>query len=308
MMTERIPIVSIGLPVYNGERYLRLSIESIIAQSFSDFELIISDNASTDKTAEIYREFARKDPRIKCYRNEENLGAAANFNRVFNLARGKYFRWATADDLVAPDSLEHCVEVLDRQSEVVLSYAKTLLIDEFGNAIRHYDDNLDLRSASPVVRFRVAMKQMGLMNVQYGLIRSESLRRTRLMENYPGGDIPLLLELALYGQFWELPEVCFFRRIHKQALSGVTTLEGEQEFWDPKTKGKVFLRTWRHSCQYLRRIFRAPLRFTDRIRLVKLVLRSAIASRHEMLAELHCALVRLRRYTYLVRVGGSKWK
>ena len=289
-MTKRVPKVSIGLPVYNGERYFRQSIESILSQTYGDFELIISDNASTDKTSEICREFAKKDGRINCYRNEENLGAAANFNRVFRLARGKYFRWATADDIVASDTLEKCVGVLDSHSEVVLCYPKTHLIDEFGNPIRQYEDNLDLRSTSPVKRFQLAMKQMGLMNVQYGLIRTDFLGRTSLMGNYPGGDIPLLLELTLYGQFWEIPNVSFFRRIHKQALSGVTTLEGEQEFWDPKTKGKVFLRAWRHSSQYLKRILRAPVRVSDRVRLVSFVFRCIIASRYVMLTELSNAL------------------
>ncbi len=289
-MPPQTPKVSIGLPVYNGERYLSQALEAILAQTYPDFELIISDNASTDKTSEIVQEYAHKDTRIRYHRNEENLGAANNFNRVFDLARGAYFRWATADDLFASDSLEQCIAVLERYAEVVLCYPKTVLIDEFGSPIRRYDDNLDLRFTSPVERFMSAMKQMGLLNVQYGLIRSSVLKKTSLMGNYPGGDIPLILELTLYGQFWEIPHSCFYRRMHSQALSSITTLDGDQEFWDPKTKGRVFLRTWRHYSQYLRSVLRAPLKSSERVELTYKVLRSAVASRHTLASELNSAV------------------
>lgn len=298
-MTLQTPKVSIGLPVYNGERYLSQALEAILAQTYPDFELLISDNASTDRTPEIVREYACTDSRIRYYRNEVNLGAANNFNRVFELARGTYFRWATADDLFAPDSLEQCIAVLDRCAEVVLCYPKTVLIDESGSPIRQYDDNLDLRFTSPVERFMSAMKQMGLLNVQYGLIRSSALEKTSLMGNYPGGDIPLILELTLYGQFWEISQSRFYRRMHSQALSSITTLDADQEFWDPKTKGRIFLRTWRHYSQYLRSILRAPLKSSERVELAYRILRSAIASRQTLVSELNNAVSQGLRTLFL---------
>jgi glycosyltransferase involved in cell wall biosynthesis len=92
-MTSKIPRVSIGLPVFNGEKYLAEALDSILSQTYRDFKLIISDNASTDRTEQICREYAAKDRRIRYYRNEKNIGAPKNFNRVFELSSGKYFRW-----------------------------------------------------------------------------------------------------------------------------------------------------------------------------------------------------------------------
>src|SRR3990172_5433048 len=131
-----IPVVSIGLPVYNGENYIEKAINSILSQTFKDFELIISDNASTDNTMDICKILSAKDRRIRYYRNEINRGAAWNFNRVFQLARGKYFQWACHDDVWIPTLLERYVEVLDQMPKVVLCYTKTTYIDEHGMRIR----------------------------------------------------------------------------------------------------------------------------------------------------------------------------
>ena len=131
----KIPTVSIGLPVYNGGNYIRDVLDSILS-NFNDFELIISDNASTDNTRAICRSYAEKDSRIRYHRNEENLGAAWNFNQVFHLARGKYFQWACHDDVWTSTLLERYVQVLDQMSDVVLCYSKTAYIDEHGKPIR----------------------------------------------------------------------------------------------------------------------------------------------------------------------------
>src|SRR5262245_38883261 len=114
------PRVSIGLPVYNGERYLAETLNSMLAQTFEDFELIICDNASTDQTEQICRFYAGKDTRICYVRNATNLGAAKNYRRTFELSSGDYFRWANCDDLFAPESLACCVEILDWKPSVVL--------------------------------------------------------------------------------------------------------------------------------------------------------------------------------------------
>ena len=165
--------VSVGLPVYNGERYLNEALDSILCQTFEDFELIISDNASSDRTEEMCREYAKNDKRIRYSRSSENLGAAWNFNRVAGLSTSEYFRWATADDLSAPEQIQTCVEVLDRERDAVLCYPKTVLIDENGEFIRYYEDNLDLRSPSPRERLHQFLMRVGLCNVQYGLMRSD---------------------------------------------------------------------------------------------------------------------------------------
>ena len=120
-MTPIIPRVTIGLPVYNGQNYLVETLESLLAQTYTDFELVISDNASTDRTEAICRQYAAGDARIRYYRNDENIGASANYNRAFELGRGEYFKWAAHDDLLAPTYLERCVEVLDANPDVVLA-------------------------------------------------------------------------------------------------------------------------------------------------------------------------------------------
>jgi glycosyltransferase involved in cell wall biosynthesis len=123
--------VSIGLPVFNGENYLEAAVDSILAQTFKDFELIISDNASTDRTQEICQRYCGRDSRVRYFRSEQNHGAAWNFNRVFELASGEYFKWAAHDDMIAPDFLQKCVAVLDEDPTVVLCHSQVQFINEY---------------------------------------------------------------------------------------------------------------------------------------------------------------------------------
>ena len=120
------PLVSIGMPVYNGENFVKGALDSILAQTFQDFELIISDNASTDKTKEICQKYAAKDQRITLLCNEKNVGAAKNYNRTFYASSGKYFMWLAHDDLIATEYLERCVEILEQNPSIVLCHIKSL--------------------------------------------------------------------------------------------------------------------------------------------------------------------------------------
>jgi len=286
MGSNYTPRVNIGMPVYNGERFLEEAIDSMLNQSFKDFELIISDNASTDRTQEICRAYLARDRRIRYFQNQTNLGATANFNRVFELSSGEYFKLANADDLSAPDLLAKCVAVLDAHPEVVLCYPKTTIIDENGDMIRQYEDNLDLRISSATDRFRAARQRIGLVNVLQGLIRSNALRRTSLMGNFLASDVVLVVELTLYGQFYEIPQRLFFRRIHPQAASSITSLESKQEFIDPKLKGKPSLCSWRRHFGYLASIMQAPLTPTEKARLAYSVFRWAVTDRENLIKEL----------------------
>src|SRR5687768_11755331 len=111
--------VSVGMPVFNGERFIEAALDSVLAQNYGDLEVVISDNASTDDTEEICRSYAAKDDRVRYFRNRINYGIAFNFNNVFRLSSGRYFKWAASDDVCAPDFLSRCVEILDRDASIV---------------------------------------------------------------------------------------------------------------------------------------------------------------------------------------------
>ena len=225
------PRVSIALPVYNGEKYLEKALDSILSQTFSDFELIISDNASTDRTQEICQTYVAKDQRIRYSRNQENLGAAKNYNRVVEVCSGKYFKWIAHDDVYAPEYLERCVEILDHKPDIILCYPRTVFIDEDDQVIDYYIDGFDLRSPKPHKRFRDALNASSWCNPVLGLIRIDYLRRTVLIGNYPSSDKVLLAELALLGQYYEIPEHLFFRRLHSQNSVKINTTDNSLSAW-----------------------------------------------------------------------------
>ncbi len=288
MRTERNrPRVSIGLPVFNGERYLEEAILALRAQTFEDFELIICDNASTDGTKAIGEAHAAADSRVRYVRNPRNLGAANNYCRTFELARGAYFRWATADDLSAPETVERCVDVLDGDPAVVLAYPKTRLIDEHGSVTSEYEDGLHLQSSRPSERYKRLVARLGLCNAVYGLMRSEMLQKTGLLGSYLGSDIILLAELTLYGTFWEVPEMLFYRRMHAAAFSS-QKVHQQMEFYKPNVKHGVTARTWRHLWESFRAVERAPLSMAERMRLRGYLLLRGVRSRTELGQELLC--------------------
>src|SRR5580704_13802511 len=209
---SKSPRVSIGVAVYNGERFLSKTLDSLLAQTFTEFEIIICDNCSEDKTEQICRSYAASDPRIRYHRNNTNIGAPRNFNLVTTLSRGEYFKWSGADDLCAPTMIERCVEVLDHRSDVVLCYPKTRLIDENDVPVQDYEDRLDLQLASPNWRLACLLSNIRMCNAVFVLIRSSVLKRTHLFGTYSNSDVVFLAELALRGPFVELPEPLFFRR------------------------------------------------------------------------------------------------
>jgi len=290
VVAARSPRVSIGVPVYNGERYVAETLDSLLAQSFGDFELIICDNASADRTQEICHLYAARDSRIRYVRNPNNLGLAANYRLAFELSSGEYFRWNPSDDLCAPQLLTRCVEVLDRNPSVVLAYPKTNLIDEHGKLIAHYEDRLHLDSDRPSQRFVQLDQNLRLCNALYGLIRAETLRRTALLGSFIGGDITLLAELILYGKFQEVSEFLFFRRLHPQDSSSMRREDQLLTFYDPKKKFASPLTTWRHYHAYFRGVTRAPLPPAEKARFFARLLRMATWSRCELLGELRVAI------------------
>jgi glycosyltransferase involved in cell wall biosynthesis len=263
-----MPRVSIGMPIYNGEQYLAETLDSLLAQTYADFELIISDNGSTDGTQKICQEYAARDPRVKYFREEENRGAAWNYNRVVELATGEYFKWAAHDDLCAPTYLERCVEVLEREPDVVLSFPDDQDIDKNSIPIdarrgTHVPGSIRASSPRASERLRNLARYDHDCEEVFGLIRLDILKKTRLIQSYTDSDRTLLGELGLYGRFHQVPEQLFLHRHHSASSCRANPVEGgwhERARWfDPGLSRKVLFSQWRQLWEYCRAIIRAPL-------------------------------------------------
>lgn len=213
------PRVFIGLPVFNGARFLVNALDSLLAQTYRDFTLLVADNASTDATPEICRHYVATDSRVGYVRHPRNLGAPFNWNFVALQATGDYFKWSTANDECAPDMLERCVAALQADPSAVLCQGRTCLVDEETGARQVYDNDIALLESSPSDRVRRLWQQLALNNGQTGLIRREMLMKTRLEREYRGGDYALMAELALLGRFIVLPQVLQYRRMGATTFS-----------------------------------------------------------------------------------------
>jgi glycosyltransferase involved in cell wall biosynthesis len=288
-MTLIRPRVSIGVPVRNGERFLGEALDSLLAQSYTDFELIISDNASSDRTEAICREYAARDPRVRYYRSDEDMGLANNFNYLFIRARGDYFKWAAADDVHEPDWVAKCVEVLERDKDVVLAYGKARFIDENGGSVDKIDPGFDLRSEKAPDRVRHVIYATSWVNAIFGLVRSNSLANTRLLPSYPGGDYPLLGELAMAGKFVEVPDLLFQRRLHPQASSQMTHDEAYLiRLWT--ASGQKCFPVWNRSRDDFSTIMGSRLSVWDKLSLTGSLLHAMIAARQRLFAEFKASL------------------
>lgn len=281
-----VPKLTLGLPVYNGARYLAAALDSLLAQTYTDFELLISDNGSTDATAQICRAYAARDARIRYVRYETNRGPAWNHNNVVELARGEYFKWCAADDLHHPDMLRRCVEVLDRDPSVVLAYPRARRINDAGEftgdcGIR----GLRTDAASPAVRFaaliNVNHKLHGVLEC-FGVMRRAPLLATGLFAYVARGDSLCLARLVLRGRFQEIPEPLFYNRDHpqrsvkreenvrKRGHTPMARLLGggpvpPAEWWNPAMAGKISFPEWRLAWEYFTSVARSGLPFTERL-------------------------------------------
>jgi glycosyltransferase involved in cell wall biosynthesis len=233
------------MPVYNGAAHLREALDTLLAQTFADFEVIISDNASTDETPAIIAEYAARDPRIRHVRQEVNRGAAANFNTVFAMARGKYFKWFAHDDRLAPTYLERCVEVLEKEgSGVVLVFPERVEITEEGTLLG-LDRRVHWYEAAPPYD-RISLPRMLLVpdrrypELVFGLGPTEVWRRTGLVGAFHAADLVLVLEMRLRGQFRHIQEPLFINRLHERR-----ELEEEAHWYDPVRADTLRRPGWR---------------------------------------------------------------
>lgn len=206
------PLVSIGFPVYNAGSTLARALESLIAQDYPNFELIISDNASTDDTAGICLALAARDSRVTYIRQPENMGYVWNFNHVVGLARGKYFVRMSHDDVRGPSYVSKCVALLEKHPGAVLSHSYTgAFYGELSNVLCILTHDTIVGIRNPRVRFLRALSQLPASALD-GMFRTVTLREhTRLLEAYLASDIVLIHELSLHGEFVQVPEVLFWR-------------------------------------------------------------------------------------------------
>jgi glycosyltransferase involved in cell wall biosynthesis len=208
------PLVSIGMPVYNEERYLTQALDSLLAQEYKNFELIISDNASQDATQEICLEYAARDSRIHYHRSETNLGAIKNFNRVFALSKGEYFMWAGGHDRWAPEFIRRCMEGLQQDQDVVLCYPQIAVMGPNGEKLpwlkTFFFDTRCFRGK--LSRFMTVVWASPPAYILHGLIRSSALKQTSIFRMTWNADVLLLAELSLLGEFAQVPAVLFYPR------------------------------------------------------------------------------------------------
>ncbi|MFW2390149.1 MAG: glycosyltransferase family 2 protein [Polyangiales bacterium] len=262
------PRVCIGLPVYNGEASLEEALESVLAQTYDDFELLICDNDSSDRTQEICERYAARDSRVRYTRNDGNIGAAPNFNKTFELNRSEYFKWMAHDDLIEPAYLESCVRALDEApSSVSMVFPRRIELNHVGELIRYdpFQPAEALEGAWEGFHSLSFSELVGLENRDippaiFGLVRSEALAETRLIQGFIGSDRACVSELCLRGQVWQTPDFHFKQRFHaddswRRKLSN----EENAEWYDPANRGRKVRPSWELFVNLLVNVRHSPL-------------------------------------------------
>jgi glycosyltransferase involved in cell wall biosynthesis len=264
------PSVSIGLPVYNGENFLAAAIESILAQDHQNFELIISDNASEDRTPAICQQYCRRDDRIRYLRSDTNRGAASNYNQVFKLSSASFFKWQAHDDICLPGFISSSLNAFEiAPASTVLVYPRAEVIDADGNRdARFVPESLATSDPLPHRRLADVLRNLNMACPVFGLIRSSALRKTRLIGSFIASDYVLLAELAMLGGIWEIPEVLFQRRVHPKISTYAHSSPADLLRWfDPSKRPSRALHSPMLALggQYLKSINHLPLDPTERL-------------------------------------------
>lgn len=294
------PILTIGLPVYNGERFIAKALDSYLSQTFTDFQILLSDNASTDRTSEICLDYAARDKRIHYMRNADNIGAGANWLRVYTMATGKYYKQAACDDFCEPLFLEECIGALERDPSVVVAYTKTRVVDADGQLVEDYECPLGVDSPDPVIRFA----DLILINHRcfpiFGVHRLDALRSLPPMGSFPHADGVLLAQLGLMGRFYESDKRLFINTRHSGQSSWTVSSRSSSrwfrltnkvgrlpsmEWWDPSRKRKIQLSEWNIFFQYLSSIAHSPLEGSAKRRATVILLRWALKYHRKLLGD-----------------------
>lgn len=245
-MSEHQPLISVSLPVYNGENFIAAAIECVLNQTVTDLELIITDNTSTDRTEEICKAYVEKDSRVRYIRQEKNLGVTLNFNRGYHEATGKYFKWITHDDLITPDCLEKSIAMLEANPGSVLAHSRIHLIDENDQTIEYYDTGLEkIGDPRQSVRFgEMILKPHQCLECD-GVMPREAVGKTALYGSFPGADRALITEIVLVGPFIRTEEPLFITREHQTRFRRAqVTPQDRLATYDTSMRGKKMVGTW----------------------------------------------------------------
>lgn len=279
--------VSIGLPVYNGADYLEAAIQSVLNQTFTDFELIISDNGSTDGTQEICEAFQAKDNRVKYYRQPENLGASKNFNFTVDAANASYFAWLSHDDYLAPEYIEKCFNILNEEPEVVLCFAQAVFVDENNDHLFVNNFKLRVNDADPEIRFSDMVASNHIVTEVFGLMRIDVLRKTPMLAAFMTADTVLLGELLLHGQFHQIQEPLFFHREHPdRSVKKCADPKLREQWFDSKKQVKRVYPLWRKLSEHAISTWRVPMSFISRARLLLFIFKVAYRRKNTLWQEL----------------------
>jgi glycosyltransferase involved in cell wall biosynthesis len=296
----RTPLVSVGMPTYNAQGSIAAAVECLLAQDCEDFELIISDNASTDGTWDVVQDLAAKDPRIVLLRQTINVGANGNYSAVARHARGRYFKWASSNDWCAPSFLSRCVERLERDPRVVLVAPRTRLFDGSLDNGTDYDADVAFTDPDPVCRFSQVYSKLRLNNVLNGVVRKQVLDRTNLIEHYRGADVVLVAHLALMGTVELLDEHLFGRSMSIESATAMLSDEGIRRHHDPTDSWRALFPSLYYVAGSARSVMSSPLAAGDRMRALSTVAHLLRWRSHSLRLELEDArdwLLNRRRRT-----------
>jgi glycosyltransferase involved in cell wall biosynthesis len=281
------PLVTVAIPAYNSAKYLAQSIESLLAQTYGNFVMVICDNASTDTTPDICKRYAQADARVRYFRNPVNIGMTGNFNRGFELTQTKYIKWSTADDYWAPDMLADAVAVMEADDSIALCYPKAVIVNAEGVEQDKFDDQLHLMQDDPAERFLGVVKNIRLVNHHLGLLRTDAVRRTRLFGKHVGADHGFVAAMSLYGKFYNVPKYQFYRRFHMDSSSWKRGDEAhEARRFYAANVGKIPFTTWRFHWAYIDEVLRSPIAAGRKLKLLGYLARQMNWDRSALLRDI----------------------
>jgi len=269
------PSISVGMPLHNGENFLKQRLESIINQSYSNFILIISDNGSSDKSQEICEEMSKKDERIIYFRHEENKGPYWNFNFVLKKAKTKYFVWAAVDDIWSQNFLEKNIDVLEKNENVVGCIGKYKLYKRIKDPLTHeikikvLENTKKFQYVHPAygdigekIRFYLNYNMGGPI---YGVYRTDKLQKANTFENYKNNqmwmsDLAYILNVIKEGDFEVVSDAFMYKQVNERSTSVIEYMKRQNfdltkivfinfpfTFWCLRNLGlKIFLKNFEY--------------------------------------------------------------